>query len=93
MTRDEAIEALRKLRRSEDLPFRHTLVLADVIDYLLFKTQEVRCGYWDKKNFNFHYKCSECGTFIRNDIFDYEFDLMRSKLNYCPNCGARMGRE
>ena len=47
-------------------------------------------GRWDDKTVAFFFKCSECGCCVghRHDVF-----LDRGKLNYCPNCGAKMEGE
>lgn len=32
--------------------------------------------------------CSECGAFVKKRIF-----FIKSSLNYCPNCGAKVTKE
>ena len=32
-----------------------------------------------------HKRCSECGTYIEDDFFAFDYSV-----NYCPSCGARM---
>lgn len=62
------------------------LKVADVV--------EVRHGRWERRNMglwdeDYAYACSACGevwTLIDGTPED-------NNMNYCPNCGARMGKE
>ena len=55
---------------------------------------EVRHGRWERRNMglwdeDYAYACSACGevwTLIDGTPED-------NNMNYCPNCGARMGKE
>jgi len=47
---------------------------------------KVKHGKWE------HDRCTECGKSL-DDLFSGEFYYDEEELKYCPNCGARMGRE
>ncbi len=54
-------------------------------DYDLVKEyEEPKTGHWKAKSFHEVF-CDNCG---------FDFDIMRNdfidKMNYCPNCGAKM---
>ena len=54
---------------------------------------ELKHGRWIDNKVAFHRVCSECGAVIRQDIsLVYLLECMErvGKLNYCPNCGAKM---
>lgn len=62
------------------------LKVADVV--------EVRHGRWERRNMglwdeDYAYACSACGE-VWTLIDDTPED---NNMNYCPNCGARMGKE
>lgn len=48
---------------------------------------EVRHGRWDAASDGDGVVCSECGTDFCTMIHETE------KFRFCPNCGARMGKE
>ena len=87
MTREKAIEIIRKMLAYTDLTVRANLT-ADMVDacHLAIKAleQEPKTGYWistETKGVRYafwcRYKCSLCGG-----LSDYK--------NFCPNCGAKM---
>ena len=53
----------------------------------------IRHGKWDDKIVAFYRVCSECGAVVRqntNAIFLNSCMSKVGRLNYCPNCGAKM---
>lgn len=49
-------------------------------------------GNWDKNRIAFHWKCSECGAAVFNNLGTVFYYTGNENLNYCPNCGAKMER-
>lgn len=49
-------------------------------------------GNWDKNRIAFHWKCSECGAVVSNNLGTVFYYTGNENLNYCPRCGARMER-
>ena len=57
------------------------------------EAEPIRHGKWDDKMVAFYRVCSECGAVIRqntNEIFLHSCMVKVGRLNYCPNCGAKM---
>ena len=50
---------------------------------------EVKHGYWDDNIIGFCNVCMECGAIVERTAVKSH----TGKLNYCPNCGARMDGE
>ena len=55
---------------------------ADVVEVRHGRWIDLRATYKDGSGHLIATYCSECGT-----------DMDIGKANYCPNCGARMGKE
>ena len=49
-----------------------------------------KTGRWIDNTVAFYRECSECGALVRNRMEEIFLYLEDKKLNYCPNCGARM---
>lgn len=46
---------------------------------------EVKCGKWIKTNDSNKLRCSQC------DVIHLIAQYPHGEINYCPNCGAKMG--
>ena len=66
-----------------------------VDDFIMFipaaDVQPVKHGRWEN-GVTFHKVCSECNCIIVDPAFDEVF-FGCGRLNYCPNCGAKMDGE
>ena len=73
---------------SEELIAKMAIAFAPTID-------PMRHGRWDKDSIAFYWRCSECGAIVKSNLWDVFLDPFSSHrdLNYCPNCGARMGEK
>lgn len=85
---------MTNLEAKEKLYMEWQKLLENNIDYegiseaykMAFKAleQEPKTGHWKAKSFHELF-CDNCG---------FDFDIMRNdfidKMNYCPNCGAKM---
>ena len=83
--RAEAINAIRQYQYPYGVEFLlANIPAADVV--------EVRHGRWLTTDaYPHHLYCSVCyKTYAKNAKWVNELDL---PTNYCPNCGARMGKE
>lgn len=83
--RAAAIEAIRKYQYPYGVEFLlSNIPAADVV--------EMRHGRWLTTDaYPHHLYCSVCyKTYAKNAKWVNELDL---PTNYCPNCGARMGKE
>lgn len=49
-----------------------------------------KTGRWIDNTVAFYRECSECGALVTNRIEKIFLHLEGKKLNYCPNCGAKM---
>ena len=49
-----------------------------------------KTGRWIDNTVAFYRECSECGALVTNRIEEIFLHLEDKKLNYCPNCGAKM---
>ena len=47
-------------------------------------------GQWIDNTVAFYRECSECGALVTNRMEKIFLHLEGKKLNYCPNCGAKM---
>ena len=56
---------------------KHYVTAADV--------QEVKPGTWENTNTPNQLRCSNC------EIIHFIVQYPHGEINYCPNCGARMG--
>jgi len=52
-------------------------------DFPTIDAEPVKHGKWIDRRCDI--ECSSCGEEYSDEIF-----LMRGKINYCPNCGAKM---
>ena len=51
---------------------------------------------WVDNRIAFYRGCPECGAFVRanlDEVFLRDFPSAVGRLNYCPNCGAKMEAE
>ena len=49
-----------------------------------------KTGWWIDNTVAFYRQCSECGALVTNRMEEIFLNLEGKKLNYCPNCGAKM---
>lgn len=49
-----------------------------------------KTGQWIDNTVAFYRECSECGALVTNRMEKIFLHLEGKKLNYCPNCGAKM---
>lgn len=49
-----------------------------------------KTGQWIDNTVAFYRECSECGALVTNGMENIFLHLEGKKLNYCPNCGAKM---
>lgn len=69
----------RAFNSREDIrEFLDNIPTADVL--------EVKHGKWDNNIIGFCNVCTECGAIVERTAIKNN----SGKLNYCPNCGARM---
>lgn len=64
----------------------------DVVDMLKREAEPVRHGRWefDGSDFADIWKCTACGE---DWYFEYDPRDEETRVNYCPNCGAKMDKE
>lgn len=92
------INALRKCAKEHDNDTTYTghIIISDLCrdtaNLLEALEQESKTGHWEWVQYdanpeigNFH--CSECR------YMPASFNMSAQKLNYCPNCGAKMESE
>ena len=93
ISRQAAIDSIRKEYGGIKNANMDGDFLADELEFILSKVPsaqpERKKGRWIKTGQSFvfpekfrNYSCSECG-----------YDVDKTKLNYCPNCGAEMRGE
>lgn len=49
-----------------------------------------KTGWWIDNTVAFYRGCSECGALVPSRMEEIFLNLEGKKLNYCPNCGAKM---
>ena len=56
------------------------------------EAEPVKHGQWEEQDYNWSeaWKCSACGE---EWCFEYDPTEPTSRVNYCPNCGAKMDLE
>lgn len=62
----------------------------EAIEALPFVQREQKTGRWIDNTVAFYRECSECGALVTNRMEKIFLHLEGKKLNYCPNCGAKM---
>ena len=88
MTREEAVKVLETHKRVREL--LGDLSICNALDMAIFalREQPVVHGRWVLNKVYGDHECSVCG---QGDIIAQYFKRLR--MNYCPNCGARMDSE
>jgi DNA-directed RNA polymerase subunit RPC12/RpoP len=60
------------------------------VDELPSVQPKEKTGQWIDNTVAFYRECSECGALVTNRMEKIFLHLEGKKLNYCPNCGAKM---
>ena len=85
MTREEALKKAINIVAYYEAHFAKSKeAREDAANIIEVLEQEPKTGHWKAKSFHELF-CDNCG---------FDFDIMRNdfidKMNYCPNCGAKM---
>ena len=64
--------------------------LSEKIDMTGTVQPKWKTGWWIDNTVAFYRECSECGALVTNGMEKIFLYLEGKKLNYCPNCGAKM---
>lgn len=88
--RDEAKAAIKKRLGTMDL--FESRFNADIDSIPAADVVEVKHGRWefDGSDFADIWKCTACGV---DWFFEYDPRSAETRVNYCPECGARMDGE
>ncbi len=65
--------------------------ICEVEEQPIADVQPIRRGRWIDACCEI--ECSCCNTRYHDDIINMCYDWSNDKINYCPNCGARMDGE
>ena len=79
-------KGLNNTDKSKAYGFDAIEILSEVHFMPAADVQEVRHGEWDDNIIGFCNVCMECGAIVERTAVKSH----TGKLNYCPNCGARM---
>ena len=62
----------------------------DIMRFPTVDAEPIRHGKWIDDRVAFYKQCSECGAYVRANLYEVFLDCDIRDLHYCPNCGAKM---